>query len=166
MYIETGKPTKTTPVDTTSVSPGDLSSGKPIRVKCIGLSMYPLIKYNDILVIQPVKTKELSTGEVVYFKSSAGLSIVHRLIRKTRRNTLLTNGDSLRKLDKPVRKDRVLGKVVKIIRNGKTLEMEGTINKIISWLIIQLAQFRIPLQITLKQNLARIQWLLCGKSIA
>ena len=165
MYIKAEKSANTIPVDTTSVPLEDLASGKPINVKCVGLSMYPLIKYNDILVIQPATTKDLSAGEIIFFRLSTGLCIIHRLISKTRENMLLLNGDSMRNLDDPVKEEQVLGRVTRIIHNGKTLNLEGTINKIVGWFIVKLARYRIPLQITSKQVLTRIQWMLCGKSI-
>ena len=166
VHSKSRKPVQPTSVDADAVSSEDLGRKKLLRVKSRGWSMYPLIHHGDTLFIQPGIADELGTGDIAFFRLPTGSFVVHRLIRKTQANSLLMNGDSAREFDEPVVKEQVFGKLSKIEHDGKMLSLEGRFNNLIGWLIIQLAQHRIPFQITLKQNLARIQWFFYRKRIA
>ena len=162
---KSGKSVETTSVDAGAVSPEDLAAKKLLSIKSRGWSMYPLIHHGDMLFIQPGVADTLRTGDIAFFRLSGGSFVVHRLIRTKKVNSLLMNGDSLRDFDEPVLKEQVFGKLTRIEHDGKALSLEGRFNNMIGWFITQLAQYRIPFQITLKQNLARIEWFFRGKRI-
>jgi len=159
------KPVQPTSVGVEAFSTEDLSGGKLLCVKSRGWSMYPLIHHGDTLFIQPGIADELGKGDIAFFRLPTGSFVAHRLVRKEDANSLLMNGDSSRDFDETVLNEQVFGKLIRVEHNGKALSLEGRLNNLIGWFIIQLAQHRIPFQITLKQNLARIQWLFGRKRI-
>lgn len=149
----------------TSISPDDvsqemLSRGLPLRVKSRGDSMFPLIHGGDTLLIEPAGADELRPGDIVFFRLPLGSFVVHRLIQRNGSGALLTNGDSLRRYDDPVPAAQVFGRVSKIERGGKALSLTGTFARISGRIITRLARHRVPFQITLKQMLGQLQWLI------
>lgn len=135
-----------------------VSEGPSWRAKSRGESMYPLIKNGDILLIQPAKADEIQPGDIVIYRIPSGSFIAHRFIKRNVSGSLLTNGDSMRHYDKLVDEEQVFGKVIQIERHSKTLKLEGRLSKLNTRLITWLAQYRVPLQITIKKMLGRIQW--------
>jgi hypothetical protein len=127
--------------------------------------MHPLIRPGDTVDIAPADAGELVRGDIVLFHVDSGNFIMHRVIHTDKNGLISTNGDSMHGSDEPITKEQVFGKLVRIEHGGRALKLEGKLNKLISWLITRLSQYRLPLQITIKQNLARILWLFCGKRI-
>jgi|GEM_PF-2994510 len=151
-------------IEKISVSPVDVSreaSSKEHlwRVTSRGASMYPLIKHGDTLLIEPLKADELVPGDIALYRLPSGSFVAHRFIKRNSSGSLLTNGDSLRQYDELVAKEQVFGKVIQIEHNGRTLKFAGRLNNLNTRLITLLARYRVPLQITLKKTLGRIQCL-------
>lgn len=142
-----------------------LTPGHSLRVKCRGQSMYPMIKGGDTLLIEVVNANKLKLGDIAFYCLPSDTFVVHRLVKRNGSGLLLTNGDNLRQADNPVSEEHVFGKVTGIERGGKSLALTGTLSKITGWVIAFLAHHRLPLQITLKQNLGRIHWLIGGRRI-
>jgi signal peptidase len=84
-----------------------------------GSSMLPAIRPGDVLTIKRHKQEELQPGEVVLFRRNGRLT-AHRILSSSI-DGLLTQGDSLPAMDQPVPAGEVVGLVVKIERNGRTL---------------------------------------------
>jgi signal peptidase I len=150
-------------IEKISVSPVNgsrevVSEGPSWRAKSRGESMYPLIKNGDTLLIQPMKADEIHPGDIVIYRIPSGSFIAHRFIKRNISGSLLTNGDSMRHYDKLVDEEQVFGKVVQIERHSRILKLEGRLNGLNTRLITWLAQYRVPLQITIKKMLGRIQW--------
>jgi signal peptidase I len=162
---DTDKRLEIASVNAESIPSGKISRKKTLRFNIKGWSMYPFIKPGDILEVQAVNAGELQEGDIALFRIASGNFVVHRFINMTKANLLLTNGDSLRGFDELVQKEQIFAKVIRIEHNGWSLKLEGKLNNIIRWLIIKLARNRIPLQITLKQNMGRIHWLLGKRHI-
>jgi signal peptidase I len=99
------------------ISTSLLAEGKTIRIKAHGYSMYPAIKPGTILIIDPVQGgKDPVVGEIVAIKRETGL-VVHRItkieiIGGTRYYT--ARGDSNAWNDQPVRKEKILGRIVRV----------------------------------------------------
>lgn len=152
-------------IEKISISPDDISRevllrGLPLRVKIRGQSMYPFIKHGDTLLIEVTSAARLKLGDIAFYCLPSGTFVVHRLIKRNGSGSLLTGGDSLRQPDEPVTAEQVFGRVVQIERNGKVLKLAGGLNRMNARLITWLARYRVPLQITLKQTLGGIQWII------
>jgi signal peptidase I len=144
---------------------GTLPRKKTLRFKIRGWSMHPLIRPGDTVDIASADAGELARGDIVLFRVDSGNFIMHRVIHTDKNGLIATNGDSMHGSDEPITGEQVFGKLIRIEHDGKALILEGKVNKLISWLITRLSQCRLPLQITIKQTLARILWLFRGKRI-
>lgn len=127
--------------------------------------MFPFIKPGDTLLIEVVDAEKLMTGDIAFYCLPSGTFVVHRLVKRNGSLALLTNGDSLRKLDDPVTAEQVFGKVSRIERGRKSLDLNGGMNNLAGRLIAILARYRLPLQINMKRTLGRLQWLLMRRRI-
>ena len=99
-----------------------LSEGKTIRIKAHGYSMYPSIKPGSLILIEPLNIKGMPRpGEVIAIKREAGL-IVHRLSGIINQNGVtlyIARGDSNAYPDKPVKIDKIAGRVVRSEGTGE-----------------------------------------------
>ena len=99
-----------------------LSEGKTIRIKAHGYSMYPCIKPGSLILIEPLNIKGMPRpGEVIAVKREAGL-IVHRLSGIINQNGVtlyIARGDSNAYPDKPVKIDKIAGRVVRAEGTGE-----------------------------------------------
>jgi len=99
-----------------------LSEGKTIRIKAHGYSMYPSIKPGSLILIEPLNIKGMPRpGEVIAVKREAGL-IVHRLSGIIKQNGVtlyIGRGDSNAYPDKPVKIDKIAGRVVRSEGTGE-----------------------------------------------
>ena len=122
-----------------------LENGLSLRVRVTGLSMTPFLKGGEILTIRKEPHHVMRKGDLIFFKSSRGVPLLHRIIQKREspdeKLTFLTKGDGLIAFDKPVEYHRVLGKVSRIektnsVPGSKYIHMEScqwrTINLIIA----------------------------------
>jgi len=75
----------------------------------VGNSMYPNLKDGDFLVVK--NNQEVETGDIICFFDEENRRIVHRVI-KIDDNKIITKGDFNKYNDKPISKDKIIGKVV------------------------------------------------------
>ena len=122
-----------------------LENGMSLRVRVTGLSMTPFLRGGEILTIKKEPHHVLRKGDLIFFKSSRGVPLLHRIIQKREspdeKITFRTKGDGLIAFDEPVEYHRVLGKVSRIektnsVPGSKYINMEScqwrTINSIIA----------------------------------
>ena len=113
-----------------------LKTGK-LRFRALGNSMFPFIRSGDLITIKPFKESEIYIGDVIFYKKE-GLLFVHRLIKKERLNGDLigiTRGDNRQIPDKPIKMSQVKGKVVKIDRGKKSIELTSFPWKLANYII-------------------------------
>jgi ribosomal protein S18 acetylase RimI-like enzyme len=127
-----------------------VEKGLCLRFQAKGWSMFPAIREGDILNIEPVKDKEISLGEVIFYQASAERIAAHRVIKKFFRQEkliLVAKGDSHTGRGEEVILEDVLGKVKLIERNGRKINLNRDIHK---WIGIFSAQVS-PLMMRLRQ---------------
>jgi signal peptidase I len=94
-----------------------LNRGLSLRIKVTGRSMMPFLTGGEILTIKKVSSASLKKGDLLFFKNSDGLPVLHRIVRKKRVENVFifqTKGDALSEFDEPVPDSCVLGKACKI----------------------------------------------------
>jgi len=108
-----------------------LKSGLSLRVKVTGRSMRPFLRGRETVTIKKVPCSELRIGDVIFFDSSIGSPVLHRIVRKRMSGggklTFQTRGDGLLAFDEETHEDNVLGKVLRIERpaqSGKTTHID------------------------------------------
>ena len=93
-------------------------------------SMWPALKKGDIVFIKNVEKSELEVGDVIVYRNEKGFT-VHR-ITELNDKTLRTKGDANNISDRPIKYDKVVGRVVEW--NGKPFRIPyfGKISMLIS----------------------------------
>jgi signal peptidase I len=117
-----------------------LESGLTLRVRVTGRSMAPFLKGNEILTIKKVALSSLQIGDLILFKDSSGMPILHRIIKKRRIGDyqfyFYTKGDSLLALDDTVSGNEVLGKVCEIEKCFSNTATHGINMESYEWRVI------------------------------
>lgn len=97
-----------------------LRGGWSICISATGRSMLPSIREGDLVVVSPANWTEVHPGEVVVFTASDGI-VAHRLVSVERCYQgvfFRTKGDGFDWEDPLASPDRIVGKVVFLIRDG------------------------------------------------
>lgn len=88
----------------------------------VGDSMSPLIRQNDLLVIEPVK-EPLKVGDIPLYKRDSGQYVLHRIVGiKNGKYTI--KGDNRDFIEKGITDRHIIGVLTAIVRNGKTFPVE------------------------------------------
>lgn len=106
-------------MDTTSLIVDLLARGHAVQFRVHGDSMYPVIRENDLLHVEPAQP--VAPGDVVLVLAPRGLT-AHRVIARNG-TTLVTRGDNAPAADDPIAESAVLGKVVYAIRDGRRIDV-------------------------------------------
>jgi signal peptidase I len=100
---------------------------KTTRMTCQGLSMSPMIKNGDEILVLPAGVQDIRFGDIVlYVKNGALLS--HRFLgfkhRPGQAPLLLTKGDNASNCDDPFPASQIAGKVIEIKSAGKLINVQ------------------------------------------
>jgi signal peptidase I len=91
-----------------------------------GMSMYPVLRDSDLLLIKPYDKQRIRVGDIVLFRSAeGGILLVHRVVDVSPRG-VRTRGDYGQEIDPDyVQPEEIRGKVVALWRNGKKRPIFG-----------------------------------------
>ena len=106
--------------------------------------MSPFIKAGSVLTVK--KVEKILVGDVVVYRRK-GEFIAHRVIKKTHDGGevfLVTKGDNLFYKDEPIEEDQILGKVVRVEKQGKTISMNCFSSNILNRLLALLSPCVLP----------------------
>ena len=95
-----------------------------VRLKVTGASMLPSVWPGDTLTVRRRSVAELLPGQIVLCYRNQGF-VAHRLVAKSG-DSLITRGDALPYEDHPFRDQEVLGEVVSILRQGRSVDPSPT----------------------------------------
>lgn len=104
-----------------------LSSGSFLRVRVTGRSMSPFLDGGEILTIRKASASSLRRGDLVFFKNLDGHPVIHRVVKKQKHRdgiTFQTRGDALIGFDGPVKEEHILGKVCRVERGQRHVNLE------------------------------------------
>ncbi len=96
-----------------------------VRLKVTGGSMLPAMWPGDVVTVRRCNAAELQLGQIILFCRD-GKFTTHRIARFAG-DHLITRGDTLRPYDPPVRSSEVVGQVVSILRDGRSIRPEDSI---------------------------------------
>ena len=105
--------------DATTMIVDLLERGHAVQFEARGDSMYPLIRDHDYLHVVPAE--HVRVGDIVLVLAERGLT-AHRVIAE-REGRIVTRGDNAPAADEPIAREKVLGKVTSVIRNGRKVNM-------------------------------------------
>ena len=93
-----------------------------VRLRVTGASMIPAIWPGDIITVRRRDIGELEPGQIV-LSSREGKLVAHRVTR-IHSNLLTTQGDSILYEDPPVSESDIVGQVVRLLRNGRPMDLK------------------------------------------
>jgi hypothetical protein len=96
-------------------------------LKVTGLSMLPAIWPGDVLTVRSQSPDLLLPGQIILYQRNGRLT-AHRIIRVAG-DELITQGDCVPSLDQPVSASEVLGRVVAVCRDGRTVELQQSLGQ-------------------------------------
>jgi signal peptidase len=122
-----------------------LSLGLGVRFRAPGTSMHPTIRHGELITVEPVSPSELKRGDIILYRLK-GNFIAHRLVKIQKKNggglIFLLRGDASINYDAPVKPEQILGKVVCLERDQRTIDPYSLNVRIWSMLYLLLARLK------------------------
>jgi len=112
-----------------------------MRFRALGSSMNPWIRHGDILTVRRVDAAKIRRGQVVFYRSG-GSFLAHRVVGKVQQQNellLVTRGDAVPSPDAPLAASHVLGRVIRIERGGRGINLESPAREALGWLLAHLS---------------------------
>ena len=104
-----------------------LSPGKSVRFRPHGKSMHPTIQEGEVIAVEPVKPSDVKRGDILLYRCRGVTA--HRVVQVNRSNgskdALLfrLRGDASSSCDEPVEAQQILGRVVFVERDGRSVAL-------------------------------------------
>jgi len=96
-----------------------LDKGAPFRFRAKGFSMSPFIKDGDIVTVSRLSGASPGLGDVVAFlHPGTEKLVIHRIVGKNSKSYII-KGDNMSQGDGPVTEADIMGRVIRVERNGK-----------------------------------------------
>lgn len=96
-----------------------LDKGRSFQFTALGYSMHPFIQNGDILTISAASAERLAVGDVAaVVHPQSGNLVIHRVTGRTA-SAVTIRGDNVSAPDEPIPRTHVLGRVIRIERNGQ-----------------------------------------------
>jgi len=96
-----------------------LDKGKPFRFRAKGFSMSPFIKDNDVITVFPLTDASIRSGDVVAFiRPEMKKLVIHRVVWR-KGEYFHIKGDNIPHTDELIPETNILGRIVRVERNGK-----------------------------------------------
>lgn len=110
-----------------ALSAGILGQGGAFSFRARGASMAPFIRDGDTLTVQPTAAAALRPGDVILYPTQGGRLAAHRLIGRAGAGdsqVLVARGDAATGPGEAVTAAHVLGRVVRVQRGARTLDLD------------------------------------------
>src|SRR5258707_4465025 len=106
---------------------GALKRRGRISLRVHGTSMQPWVRPKDIAMIRQISIESVRCGDVVLFRRQNRL-LVHRIVEKRgslNASQLFSKGDAHPTSDGVVQEQELLGRVMRIYRNGRRIDLDA-----------------------------------------
>jgi len=132
-----------------------LREGYSVRCRTHGGSMYPTIADGEKVVVEPVAPSQVERGDIILYRRHGNM-IAHRVVGMgsdhgramtqssalSTRDVLILRGDAFDFPDEPVEASRILGKVVAVERDGRSIDLESCLARRLSGIRFCAARLR------------------------
>lgn len=118
-----------------------LKKGNSVRFQAKGWSMHPFIQDGDFIEVSPIENSPIKTGDVVFYSTTGNKIIVHRVIKKYKkdsRGTVFIRGDASFGASEEVDIKNVLGKLVSVQRDAQRISLDKGSARLFSFLYARL----------------------------
>jgi len=93
--------------------------------RVFGASMFPWIRSGDLVFARSIGYEQAAPGDVVLYERDERI-FVHRVIRRASPDArLITKGDALDREDAPLSRSEFLGRVIRIHRDTRHIDIES-----------------------------------------
>lgn len=112
-----------------------LRRGQSVRFQAPGISMHPAIKEGETITAVPVSTFDIKRGDILLYLAGRKV-IAHRVVSIEKKKSdssnqsskfsprlFLLRGDASTICDEPVEAQQILGKVVSVERDGRSINL-------------------------------------------
>jgi signal peptidase I len=103
--------------------------GKSVRFSAPGRSMYPTIREGETITVEPILPSQGKVGDILLYRLEDGV-VAHRVARieQSEKKALrfIFRGDTWGDCDEPVHADQIMGKVVRVERDGRNIDPYST----------------------------------------
>jgi hypothetical protein len=103
-----------------------LTRGQRVHMTVTGTSMWPFLRNDDVVELEPARTLRL--GDMVLVQTdppgAAERYVLHRIVRMRGGAAFLVRGDAQPHCEGPFAQDAVLGLVTTVWRHGRTRNMD------------------------------------------
>lgn len=122
-----------------------LAEGKTIQIKPQGYSMYPMfVPERDQAVIAPVRADKLKRGDVVLYRRSSGILVLHRILKKRPEGFYMV-GDNQDEVEGPLSEARILGCLIRFVRKGRIYSVTNPVYRAAAGIWLFLRPVRMPI---------------------
>ncbi len=131
-------------IRTLEISKEILREGSLLRISTVGSSMYPVSRSGDIITVRPTRAVDVSAGDVILYNAGRRM-VAHRLVSKRKENNqvvLICQGDTFMRPDPSIQPEQVLGKVVAVSRNGRTIRLDTAKSRLIGLFLTKTSPLR------------------------
>lgn len=118
-----------------------IRSQRSVFICVVGRSMWPSIRPRDIVFVRRAEMDHVSPGQIVAFARENRV-IIHRVLSRAQKSSrhgrgviLLTKGDALDGVDFPVSGEEFLGKVTRIHRGRRHIDLESVMHRSIGRIV-------------------------------
>jgi hypothetical protein len=121
---------------------GALKQRGRISLRVHGASMQPWVRPKDIALIRQISIENVRCGDVVLFRRENHL-FVHRIVERRgslNASQLFSKGDAHPTSDGVVQEKELLGRVMRIYRNGRRIDLDAPRQLALGLFISQLSQ--------------------------
>ena len=125
-----------------------------VRLKVDGCSMLPAVWPGDLVTVERDNFSNIRPGQIVLHRKQQKLTI-HRVTRVAS-DYLITRGDSLPCDDPPVQASEIVGRVVRVDRDGRIISFEQSFPQRISARLLQNSSVARRLTVALVRRLRRV----------
>lgn len=103
-----------------------VKENKSVKIRVTGRSMQPMLYHGRDFVTLVKPPKKLRKYDVAFYIRDNGSAILHRVVGLQREGTYIFRGDNQWKKERCVRQDQIIAVVSDFIRNGKTIDVNGS----------------------------------------
>ena len=106
-----------------------LAEGRKVEIEVSGMSMAPLIRRGDRIVVAPVREDELAVHDIVVVRTDGKL-LAHRVVALA---PLRTKGDLADEVDPEWPTDSVVGRVIGVRRDQRLVSLHSLEGLVRNW---------------------------------
>jgi len=123
--IESAQPSSARATAASNQIAGKIRTNGSVCFRVLGASMFPWIRSGDLVFARSAGYEQAAQGDVVLYERNERI-FVHRVIRRATADTrLVTKGDALDREDAPVSRSEFLGRVIRIHRDARHIDIES-----------------------------------------